>query len=64
MSLKQKKQAVNFPCFSLFEGNALFKHLASKCDPLAAKAKETKETTGEIRDWERRLNYAAPETNS
>ena len=27
----------------ILSGNALFKHLASKCDPLAAKAKETKE---------------------
>ena len=26
--------------------NALFKHLAEKCDPLAAKAKEGKETLG------------------
>ena len=27
-------------------GNALFKHLAEKCDPLAAKAKEGKDRQG------------------
>lgn len=44
-------------------GNALFKHLASKCDPLAAKAKETKERSDgkKIRSWGGRDERGRPE---